>query len=162
MDFGVGPLSAARLRREESFLLDLGELVLTGQTDLVAEGEGRRVLIDWKSDRVEGEALKERASHYELQMQLYALALAESGQKADEAFLVFLRSQEKHRIDISDAALETARMAALDIARDARAIGGDVARVDLSLDSLSSPRNPPCKFCAWREGPCTPGYRDSD
>jgi hypothetical protein len=86
---------AEDLRREETFVLDLGDVVLTGQIDLVFRWKQQRVLLDWKSDRVAGRhGVQERLDHHKLQLALYALALREAGQPADQALVAFLRANE--------------------------------------------------------------------
>ena len=105
-------LRAARAERksyEQSFLFALDDRILQGQVDLVFEEDGRRILVDYKTDRVAGRDLEARARDYEPQIRLYAAALADAGRPVDEAFLFFLRESEAREVDIGADALAGAR-----------------------------------------------------
>ncbi len=66
--------------------------VLRGSIDLLVEEEGRPALVlDYKTDRLDGAAPEQRASHYEVQRDVYALAVAEAlGAPQVEIAYVFL------------------------------------------------------------------------
>ncbi len=105
-------LRAARAERksyEQSLLFALDERILQGQIDLVFEENGRRILVDYKTDRVAGRELEARARDYEPQIRLYAAVLADAGRPVDEAFLFFLRESESREVDIGADALAGAR-----------------------------------------------------
>jgi hypothetical protein len=60
-------------------LLGVGETVLRGSIDLLVEREGAPPLVvDYKTDRLNGADPAERAAHYEVQRSIYALAVAEA------------------------------------------------------------------------------------
>jgi ATP-dependent exoDNAse (exonuclease V) beta subunit len=90
--------AAPRLRREYPFAFALdssavGGVLLTGVIDLLAdEGEGGRLVVDYKSDRVEAEedlaALVER--DYGVQRLVYALAVLRDGAASVEVVHWFL------------------------------------------------------------------------
>ena len=105
-DAGGLVVSGAELRRELRFslLVDAGdfypgaegdEILLQGIVDCcVLEPDGVTVL-DYKTDRVSGEALDARAEHYAPQLRAYARALARmTGLKVKRCALVFLFSRE--------------------------------------------------------------------
>ena len=105
-------LRAARAERksyEQSLLFALDDRILQGQIDLLFEEDGRRILVDYKTDRVDGRELEARARSYEPQIRLYAAALAAAGRPVDEAFLFFLREAEACAVDIGADALAGAR-----------------------------------------------------
>ena len=85
---------AAEVYRERDFLLRLGPAVVRGQIDLLWRDSDGWGFVDYKSDRLGRRvSLSDRASHYELQMQCYALSVAkQTGQSPSWAGLYFLRT----------------------------------------------------------------------
>ncbi len=91
-------LAAAReLRREEGFAFLLGDALITGVLDAVAsEPGGRTLIVDYKSDRLEGAdpaAVVDR--EYRVQRLLYALAGLRAGSQTVEVVHVFLERPEQ-------------------------------------------------------------------
>jgi ATP-dependent helicase/nuclease subunit A len=84
--------AATRVRAEVPILLGAGGTVLRGSIDLLVERDGAPPLVvDYKTDRLRGENPAARASHYEVQRSIYALAAAESlGAEEVEVAYVFL------------------------------------------------------------------------
>jgi ATP-dependent exoDNAse (exonuclease V) beta subunit len=87
--------AAADVRREQSFALVLadGLPLLTGTFDVLArEGRSRLLVVDYKSDRLVGDADPEQvfAERYELQRQTYALAALRTGAEVVEVVHLFL------------------------------------------------------------------------
>jgi exodeoxyribonuclease V beta subunit len=86
----LGPLGAARaILRELQFLLPRsGGDMVRGFIDLVAELDGRIVLVDWKSDLLGAWDAPSLAAvvgaHYRLQARLYTLALVQHLKITDE------------------------------------------------------------------------------
>jgi ATP-dependent exoDNAse (exonuclease V) beta subunit len=76
-----------------------GEKLIEGAVDLlIVENDGLTV-IDYKTDLVEGERVRERAEHYRPQIEAYVRALeAATGKKVKEASLLFLIPRELVRI----------------------------------------------------------------
>jgi CRISPR/Cas system-associated exonuclease Cas4 (RecB family) len=72
--------------------LGIGGTVLRGSIDLLVEREGAPPLvIDYKTDRLDGADPAERAAHYGVQRSVYALAVAEAlGAPEVEVAYVFL------------------------------------------------------------------------
>ena len=101
---------ATRVRAEVPLLLGLGGTVLRGSIDLLVEREGAPPLvIDYKTDRLDGAAPGERASHYEVQRSIYALAVAEAlGAAEVEVAYVFLERPDEPALSV----LTSAEMAA--------------------------------------------------
>ncbi len=83
---------AARIRAEVPFLVEVARTVLRGSIDLLVEGPGKPPLIvDYKTDRVDGTPPAELAAGYEIQRSIYALAVAEARQVQEiELAYVFL------------------------------------------------------------------------
>jgi ATP-dependent helicase/nuclease subunit A len=94
---------AARIRDAESsraevpLLTEVAGTVLRGSIDLLVEDNGSPPLIvDYKTDRVDGSALAELTAPYEIQQAIYALAVAEArGVEEVELAYVFLENAGK-------------------------------------------------------------------
>ena len=88
---------AQRSRVEVPLLVEVAGTVLRGSIDLLVEADGEPPLIvDYKTDRVDGLPLAELVARYEVQQAIYALAVAEA-RGADEVELayVFLERPEE-------------------------------------------------------------------
>ncbi|HEV2791329.1 MAG TPA: PD-(D/E)XK nuclease family protein, partial [Solirubrobacterales bacterium] len=88
---------ASRIRAEVPLLLGIGGSVLRGSIDLLVEREGAvPLVVDYKTDRLDGDDPAERASHYEVQRSIYALAVAEAlGVEEVEVAYVFLERPDE-------------------------------------------------------------------
>ncbi|HET7418594.1 MAG TPA: UvrD-helicase domain-containing protein [Solirubrobacterales bacterium] len=93
---------ATRTRAEVPLLLGIGDTVLRGSIDLLVEREGAPPLVvDYKTDRLDGGDPAERASHYGIQRSIYALAVAEAlGTEEVEVAYVFLERPEQPAISL--------------------------------------------------------------
>jgi ATP-dependent helicase/nuclease subunit A len=103
---------ATRARAEVPILLGVGDTVLRGSIDLLVEREGEPPLvIDYKTDRLDGSSLEERAARYETQRTIYALAVAESlGVDEVEVAYVFLERPEEPALTVlGSAEMESGR-----------------------------------------------------
>jgi ATP-dependent helicase/nuclease subunit A len=83
---------ARRTRAEVPLLLGVGGTVLRGSIDLLVErNEGPPLVLDYKTDRLDGADPAERAAHYDVQRSIYALSVAEAlGAEEVEVAYVFL------------------------------------------------------------------------
>jgi ATP-dependent helicase/nuclease subunit A len=83
---------AIRARAEVPILLDVDGTVLRGSIDLLVERDGEPPLVvDYKTDRLDGSSPAEHAARYATQRTIYALAVAESlAAPAIEVAYVFL------------------------------------------------------------------------
>jgi ATP-dependent helicase/nuclease subunit A len=86
-----------RSRAEVPLLVEVADTVLRGSIDLLVEADGAPPLIvDYKTDRVDGAEVAELARHYEIQQAIYALAVAEArGAEEVELAYVFLERPEE-------------------------------------------------------------------
>lgn len=108
--WGQRAAAAARIEREQTFLVSLDGRLLRGQIDLWFEHDGEVVLIDYKTDQVKPAEVPLRAAEYELQLRLYALALeAMLGARPAHAILYFLRPNLPFTISLDDVSLAAAR-----------------------------------------------------
>jgi ATP-dependent helicase/nuclease subunit A len=104
--------AATRVRAEVPILLRAKETVLRGSIDLLVERDGAPPLVvDYKTDRLRGEDPAERASHYEIQRSIYAMAAAESlGASEVEVAYVFLeRADSPARTILTEADMDAGR-----------------------------------------------------
>lgn len=104
--------AATRVRAEVPILLGAGGTVLRGSIDLLVERDGAPPLvIDYKTDRLRGEDPAARASHYEVQRSIYAMAAAESlGASEVEVAYVFLeRADSPVRTVLTESEMAAAR-----------------------------------------------------
>jgi ATP-dependent helicase/nuclease subunit A len=87
---------AARSRAEVPLLIEVAGNVLRGSIDLLVENDDRPpLLIDYKTDRVDGSSPTELARRYEVQQAIYALSVAEARQAEEvELAYVFLERPE--------------------------------------------------------------------
>jgi len=100
---------AAAVEREFDFLLAIEDVVLRGQIDLWFEESGRQVIVDYKTDDVGADDAVLRERVYELQLQLYAVAVERlTGRPPESALLYFLRPNVAVAVDVSPAALARA------------------------------------------------------
>jgi ATP-dependent helicase/nuclease subunit A len=87
---------ATRVRAEVPLLLGIGGTVLRGSIDLLVEREGAPLVVDYKTDRLDGADPAERAAPYGVQRSIYALAVAEAlGVEVVEVAYVFLEQPEE-------------------------------------------------------------------
>jgi ATP-dependent helicase/nuclease subunit A len=92
-------------RAETPLLLGVGKATLRGSIDLLVERDGDPPLVvDYKTDRLNGSAPAERAAKYGIQRAIYALAVAEArGASEVEVAYVFLERPETPVIELLDA-----------------------------------------------------------
>jgi ATP-dependent helicase/nuclease subunit A len=87
---------AGKTRAEVPLLIEVADTVLRGSIDLLVERDGEPLLIvDYKTDRVDGTDVTTLATRYEIQQAIYALAVAEArGVSEVELAYVFLERPE--------------------------------------------------------------------
>jgi ATP-dependent helicase/nuclease subunit A len=90
-------VAAARTRAEVPFLLELDSALLRGSIDLLVEADDRPPLVvDYKTDRLDGASPAEKADGYAVQRDLYGLAVAEArGVTPVEVAYVFLERADE-------------------------------------------------------------------
>ncbi|HEU4392100.1 MAG TPA: UvrD-helicase domain-containing protein [Solirubrobacterales bacterium] len=133
----------ARVRAEVPILLGVGGSVLRGSIDLLVEREGAPPLVvDYKTDRLDGSSTEERATHYETQRSIYALAVAESLKAPEvEVAYVFLERPD-------DPALTTLTPSKMQSARER--LETTIARIASGKFPVAAPNDrswPLCRGC---------------
>jgi ATP-dependent helicase/nuclease subunit A len=98
-------LATAGTRAEVPILLAAGGTVLRGSIDLLVERDGAPPLVvDYKTDRLNGSSPADHAARYEIQRSIYALATAESlGAAEVEVAYVFLEQPGAPAVTLLDA-----------------------------------------------------------
>jgi ATP-dependent helicase/nuclease subunit A len=105
-------VDATRVRAEVPLLIEIGGTLLRGSIDLLVEREGAPPLVlDYKTDRLEGASPADRAAHYEVQRSIYALAVAEAlGAPEVEVAYVFLERPDEPALSVlGEAEMASAR-----------------------------------------------------
>ncbi len=105
-------LGGGAVRAEVPILLGIGGAVLRGSIDLLVERPGAAPLVvDYKTDRLDGSAPADHASRYETQRAIYALAVAEARAAPEvEVAYVFLERPDEPLVERLDAVyMESAR-----------------------------------------------------
>ncbi|MCD4823756.1 MAG: UvrD-helicase domain-containing protein [Phycisphaerae bacterium] len=108
----AGQIAAAgEVYRELDFLTDVGPATIRGQIDLLYNSGGAWGVVDYKSDRVAaGENIAAKAQRYQLQMLIYAAAVAGyTGKPPADAKLYFLRTGQCYTFEITPETLAQAR-----------------------------------------------------
>jgi ATP-dependent exoDNAse (exonuclease V) beta subunit len=95
---------AARVRAEVPILLGVGDTVLRGSIDLLVERDAAPPLVvDYKTDRLDGSTPQEHARRYATQRAIYALATAEAlGAELVEVAYVFLERPQEPVLSMLD------------------------------------------------------------
>ena len=134
---------ATRAEREFDFLMAMEDLVIHGQIDLWFEEGGELVIVDYKTDAVNGVEAHARAADYAVQLRLYAAALEKAtGRMADRAYLHFLRPNTLVEVDLTPSLLESPEQ----IVRDFQD-----AQESMSFELREGPH---CRRCQFHRGIC--------
>ena len=113
-------IADARVSPEVPFVLSVAGTLIRGSIDLLADMRGRAtrrdpinggsvLVVDYKTDRLEGRDPAEIVSRYSIQRDLYALAAAARGTPVETAYLFLERPDEPVRESFDEAGLEEAR-----------------------------------------------------
>ena len=143
--------AAKRVRSEVPLLLGVGGTVLRGSIDLLVERAGAPPLvIDYKTDRLNGADPTERAAHYEVQRSLYALAVAEAlGVEEVEVAYVFLERPDEPA---------TSLLAAAEMAAARSSLEETIGRINSGEFPVAAPEERDwslCRGCPALRGLCS-------
>jgi ATP-dependent helicase/nuclease subunit A len=113
---------ADELRRELPFSLRLGDVNLSGAIDILfQQADGKRVLMDYKTDDLDEAGAKTRSDSYFFQLSLYALAAKRTlGFVPHTIMLYFLRLNAFFQKEVNGTFLENAKNEAMQIAASIR------------------------------------------
>ena len=103
-------LAPASISPELPFVLTLGNTPIGGTIDLLAErGDGSVLVVDYKTDRLEGREPAQAAARYRVQRELYALAASGRGAPVETAYVFLERPEQTVRHTFEQADLDAAR-----------------------------------------------------
>jgi ATP-dependent helicase/nuclease subunit A len=144
-----------RVRPEVPFLLELGNTVVRGKIDLLADTDDGPLVVDYKTDALAGADPLELAGRYEIQRDIYALAVqrgADAGSRPIRAAYCFLEDPERTYVESYDEArLRDARQRVEELISRIRA--GDFTRTE-------SPHLALCHGCPAAARLCgNPGWK---
>jgi RecB family exonuclease len=153
--FGSSPLCsrlarAGDVRREERFSFPLeGGVLVNGAIDVLArEQPGRMLVIDYKSDRLEGaDPAQVVAGEYATQRLLYAIAVLRAGAAAVEVVHVFLEAPER------PVSAQFTRADAQSLERELELLAGGVLERRFPVSQV--PHRALCSGCPAEGGLCS-------
>ena len=103
-------IADAQVNPEVPFVLSVGGTLIRGSIDLLAlRPDGSVLVVDYKTDRLEGRDPAEIVSRYSIQRDLYALAATARGTPVETAYVFLERPHEPVRKSFDEAGLEAAR-----------------------------------------------------
>jgi ATP-dependent exoDNAse (exonuclease V) beta subunit len=139
---------ATRVRREQPFAFGLGETLITGALDVVASETAGALVVDYKTDRLDGRDPAAVVGHqYGAQRLIYALAVLASGAACVEVAHVFLEAPERP----VSARYEEADEAQLE--RELAELAGGVLRNEFAV--TETPHREVCQGCPAEGGLCS-------
>jgi ATP-dependent exoDNAse (exonuclease V) beta subunit len=139
--------TARRVAREERFAFLLGDALLVGVLDVLAEEGEKALVVDYKTNRLLGRAPADIVEEeYALQRLAYALALLRAGAPAVEVAYCFLEAPEE-TVAQSFTAAEAAELERELTRRAAGLLGGD-------FRPSRHPHRELCLGCPARAGLC--------
>ncbi len=97
---------------EVRFLIELGGSLMRGTLDLLAQPrDGPPIVVDYKTDRLEGADPAEHARRYEVQRDLYALAAlsATEAERVQVSYVYLEQPQQPVSFELDRASVESAR-----------------------------------------------------
>jgi ATP-dependent helicase/nuclease subunit A len=132
---------------EVPFVLSVGGTLIRGSIDLLVERpDGSVLVVDYKTDRLDGRDPKEIVSRYSIQRDLYALAAAARGVPVETAYVFLEQPEAPARESFGEAELGAAndRVEAL------------LKRLAAGrFDVTNSPHRSLCADCPARERLCS-------
>jgi ATP-dependent helicase/nuclease subunit A len=100
----------ARVSAEVPFVISVAGTLIRGSIDLLVERpDGSVLVVDYKTDRLNGRDPAEIVSRYSVQRDLYALAAAARGTPVETAYVFLEQPDPAVREPFGEAALEAAR-----------------------------------------------------
>jgi ATP-dependent helicase/nuclease subunit A len=147
---------ATSVRREQRFSFPLGDpasgvrgqTIVTGALDVLArEPGGRSLVVDYKTDRLDGTDPRTAARGYEIQRLVYAIAALRAGADEVEIAHCFLEQPDTPVI----VGFEAARLPELDASLHSLAAGAVAGRFEVSPE----PRRALCAGCPAEGGLCS-------
>jgi ATP-dependent exoDNAse (exonuclease V) beta subunit len=143
----LAELADARVNAEVPFVLPVGGALVRGSIDLLAQRrDGSILVVDYKSDHLDGADPAAIADRYDVQRDLYALAAASRGERIETAYVFLERADAPVRAGFDSAALDAARVRI-------EAVLGRLAAGEFAV--TEHPHRALCHDCPARERLCS-------
>ena len=139
-------LAGASLSPEAPFAFRAGGLLVRGEIDLLAELDGEVLVLDYKSDRLEGAEPAALMERYDVQRRIYALAALRAHRRPVRVAYVFLERPDapvEERFEPADTAA---------LAEELGALCGRIERREFAV--TDAPRAELCFDCPARRRLC--------
>ena len=112
-------LDGSEVKREEDFFIEFQSVLIEGTIDLICNSEGKRTLIDYKTDDFTQNNIETKVEHYKPQLMLYAKAVKNiTGDYPDRTLLYFTKTNEFKEISVSDESILQVEKHLLDLLED--------------------------------------------
>ena len=99
-------LDGSEVKREEDFFIEFQSVLIEGTIDLICNIEGKRTLIDYKTDDFTQNDIETKIEHYKPQLMLYAKAVKNiTGDYPDRTLLYFTKTNEFKEISVRDESI---------------------------------------------------------
>jgi ATP-dependent helicase/nuclease subunit A len=142
-------LEGDRPGAEVPFVVSMRGTLVRGSIDLLVERpDGSVLVVDYKTDRLEGRDPREAARRYQTQRDLYALAASARGAPVETAYVFLERPERPVRESFDEAALQEARSRT-------EALLGELERGEFAV--TDGPHRGLCHDCPARERLCSHG-----
>jgi len=138
--------AALTLRPEAPFAFRSGPLIVRGEIDLLADLGSEVLVIDYKSDRLGGQAPAAHMARYEVQRDIYALAALRRYGRPVRVAYVFLESPGEPLVERFEPAASAA------LGEQLAAVCAEIAGG--SFDVTDKPERALCHDCPARERLC--------
>jgi RecB family exonuclease len=139
-------LMEARVKPETPFVLEIDGTLIRGSIDLLVErGDGSALVLDYKTDRLEGREPAQAAEAYVVQRDLYALAASTRAPRIETAYVFLEQPHTPVRASFGDEQIEAARSGVESLLAELRSGSFEVTR---------RPHKRLCLDCPARERLC--------
>ena len=96
-------LDKSEVKREEKFFIEFEGVLIEGTIDLIYNSEGKRTVIDYKTDEIMQNDMETKVEHYKPQLMLYAKAVKNiTGEYPERTLIYFTKTNEFKEIPVSD------------------------------------------------------------
>ena len=100
------PLDKSQVKREEKFFIEFEGVLIEGTIDLIYNSEGKRTVIDYKTDEIMQNDMETKVEHYKPQLMLYAKAVKNiTGEYPERTLIYFTKTNEFKEIPVSDESI---------------------------------------------------------
>ena len=112
-------LDGSDVKREEDVFIEFQSVLIEGTIDLICNSEGKRTLIDYKTDDITQNDIETKIERYKPQLMLYAKAVKNiTGDYPERTLLYFTKTNEFKEISVSDESILQVEKHLLDLLED--------------------------------------------